>query len=290
MNLVSIVIPSYGRPDLLERLLRSIKAQSFRGFEVIVIDDNSPQQEAYGRCIENFSRDLNIYIYRNDKNRGAQYSRNRGLSLAKYKYIAFVDDDDEWLPKKLEMQVGLLESSPKELGFVYSWADSVDQSDNIVFKYRSIYNGDNLGVLLDSCFIPSPTVIVKREVFDKVGGFDENMISCQDWDMWTRIVEFGFFYDVIKEVLALNHKHDKKSIGNSSNSFMGYYQYYEKHYTYYRNLGMNKNLSEKYRGIAYALMNVKEKRLARNSLIKSLAMWKLNWKSLIRLCQTVLLI
>jgi len=288
MNLVSIIIPTYNRPDYLDRLLKSIKMQTFKNFEVIIIDDSSPQKSGYRKVIENYSRSITICYYRNNINRGAQYCRNRGISLSKCKYIAFVDDDDEWLPNKLEKQIILFESKSKNVALIYSWANTINQNNEIIFKYRKIFKKDNLMALLDSCFIPSPTVMIKREIFESVGGFDERLPSCQDWDMWTRIVEYGFEYDLVEEVLALHHKHNRISLGKSPNSLYGFYLYYEKHTPYYLNLGMNKNLSEKYRALSFGFLQNKKYNFARISLKRSLKLWKFNYKSWYRLSQLIL--
>lgn len=285
---VSIVIPTYNRPDLLDRLLASIKKQTFAGFEVLIVDDNSPNQREYERVIARYTESLNeFYFLRNEKNGGAPYSRNRGIKLAKYDLIALVDDDDEWLPDKLMKQVRLFESSAPNTGLVYSWADSIDQSGNVVYRYRSSHRGNDLSLLLDSCFIPSPTVMVSREAVTRAGLFDEDLPSCQDWDLWTRIVEYGYYYNVVEEVLALHHKHDRPSIGNSARSLQGFYLYYEKHAASYERMMMKKNLSEKYRGLAYQLSHSGNNEFAKLCLQKSLSHWKFNWKSCIRYLQTM---
>ena len=101
--LASIIIPSYNRADFLKRLLESIADQTFQNYEVIVIDDSSEDIEGYRRVIDHFSAIMNLVCLRNNKNKGAPFSRNRGIKAAKGEYIALVDDDDEWLPLSMEM-------------------------------------------------------------------------------------------------------------------------------------------------------------------------------------------
>jgi glycosyltransferase involved in cell wall biosynthesis len=230
---VSIIIPTYNRPDFLEKLLSSIVRQTFQDYEVIVVDDSSQNIEGYRKVIEHFAGVMNIGYFRNDNNMGAPFSRNRGIKAAKGKYIALVDDDDDWLPEKLEKQVTLFEKSPKRLGMVYTWADAVDIEGNIVYQYRSTIQGNAVKEILADCFIPSPTVMVKQEFFKKAGFFDDSFPSCQDWDMWTRILSLGCECDVIKEVLAIYHKHELPTIGKDEKAKDGYLKYYKKHYSKY---------------------------------------------------------
>lgn len=226
---VSIIIPTYNRPDFLDRLLSSIRQQTFQDFEIIIINDNSDNLGEYDKIIskyKNLYKDL-IYVI-NDTNRGAPYSRNIGIDKSKYELIALVDDDDEWLPNKLEKQVEVFKHGSKNLGLVYTWT-YVSSNDKL---YEGIYNstlaGDVIKNILKECFIPSPSVMVKKEVIVNAGKFDEDMPSCQDWDMWTRIFLNGNSCEVIKEYLTIYHKHDMPTIGLSKNALEGYKMYYSK--------------------------------------------------------------
>lgn len=288
MSLFSIVTPSYNRPDFLERLLESICRQTIRDFEVFVIDDASLDQEAYDRVIGRFSKDINLQYLRNEVNRGAQYSRNRGVAASAGKLIAFVDDDDEWLPGKLERQAALFSSASERLGLVYTWADAVSEETIVLHQYRAVHQGNVLAALLDACFIPSPTVVVRRAAIEKLGGFDESLPSCQDWDMWTRVAEAGYDIAVVKDVLALHHKHPRASIGASSRSLEGFFRFYEKHTVLYKRLGMERNLSEKYRGLAYQANKTDNRNMVKLALRRSITHWKTNVKAWVRYVQLFL--
>ena len=143
MSGVSIVIPTYNRGSLLVRLLESIRLQTYKNYEIIIIDDNSLNKEKYNEIIENYKSIFEELIYvRNNKNMGAPYSRNRGIKLAKFDLIALVDDDEEWLPDKLQKQVEVFDSSSKKVGIVYTWANVVDNSGRIIYKYRGEIEGN----------------------------------------------------------------------------------------------------------------------------------------------------
>lgn len=288
MSLFSIVTPSYNRPDFLARLLESICHQTNRDFEVFVIDDASPDQEAYERVVGQFTQAIPLRYLRNEVNRGAQYSRNRGVAASTGKLIAFVDDDDEWMPQKLERQAALFSSASERLGLVYTWADAVNEEAIVLHQYRAVYHGNVRAELLDACFIPSPTVVLRRTAIEKVGGFDESLPSCQDWDMWIRIAEAGYDIDVVKDILALHHKHQRASIGTSIRSLEGFFRFYEKHTALYKRLGMVRNLSEKYRGLAYQANKTGNRNMAILALRRSITLWKTNVKAWIRYVQLLL--
>jgi glycosyltransferase involved in cell wall biosynthesis len=219
---------------------------------------------------------------------GAQRSRNVGIQESGGAFLAFVDDDDEWMPQKLERQAALLANAPDRVGLVYAWADTVKQDGTPGHPYRSAQRGDVLKTLLDVCFIPSPTVVVRRTALEESGGFDESLPSCQDWDMWTRVVQAGYGIDVVEEVLARHHKHGRASIGTSPSSLDGFMRYYAKHAHLYRQEGMARNLSEKYRGLADEAARAGDRTLTQAALRLSLEYWNGNWKAMVRYAQFLL--
>ena len=227
---VSIIIPTYNRPDYLDRLLKSIKAQVYSDYEVIIVNDNSSNLDDYNRVISKHQSTFNEFVYLiNAKNSGAPYSRNKGIDMAKYELLALVDDDDEWLPNKLEKQVKVFENGLPHLGLVYTWTYVFEKGYLKKDVYNSTLSGDVKNSILQNCFIPSPSVMVKKRAIIDAGKFDEEMTSCQDWDMWTRIFKIGFHCDYVKEYLTIYHKHDLETIGMSKNAYNGYKKYYSKH-------------------------------------------------------------
>lgn len=228
-NRVSIVIPTYKRPNMLDRLLFSIKQQTFQDFEIVIIDDASPNQAEYQTVVEKYRPVFDEFNYfRNETNRGAPYSRNRGIRNTKYPLVALVDDDDEWLPKKLEKQVAQFARSKTTLDIVYTWMDSIDQNGQKSYLYRSQITGNAKKEILTDCFIPSSSVMVRKDAIINAGLFDEKFPSCQDWDMWTRMILQGCYVRVVEEVLTIHYLHDN-TIGNSKRAMLGYFKYYKKH-------------------------------------------------------------
>jgi glycosyltransferase involved in cell wall biosynthesis len=286
MSLVTVIIPTWNRPEGLRRCLTSIQAQTFKDYDVVVLDDHSASEEKYAAVIKRFSEKMPLQYVRLPLNRGSQYCRNKGLSLATGRYVAFLDDDDEWQPAKLERQVAVFESGPPELGLVYTWADACDEDGRIVYRHRESQRGHQLHPLLDHCFMGLPSVMCRTAAAREVGGFDEDYPSCQDWDMWTRLVEGGYRYDVVEEVLAIYHLHQGPSIGKALGAEAGYKIYFDKHTRSYLKCGMHKNLSENYRGFGWSLYAKGELSSAAKVLKTSIRLWKFNAKAWCRLAQT----
>ena len=227
---ITIVVPTFKRTDYLERLLNSIKNQTFKNYEVIVVDDASPNSEEYLELSKRFEVVFDDFRYvRKTLNSGAPNSRNLGAKLSKYSWLSFVDDDDEWLPDKLLNQIKIIREPQTHLGIVYSWTDAIDQKGQVVHKYRDVCEGFCMREIMSSCFIPSPSVLVKKSAFNLVGGFDEKMPSCQDWDTWVRIIFFGYAVECSRTVDVIYHKHDGPTIGTASKSLSGYIRFYRKH-------------------------------------------------------------
>lgn len=227
---VSIVIPTFERANLLRRLLQSIQAQTYSEYEIIVVDDHSANYDDYVALIDQYSCVFSeLTFLRNETNRGAPHSRNRGIHKAKYSLVALVDDDDEWLPQKLERQVEVFDCSPDHVGLVYTWTDIVQREQRVPF-YQSAIQGNCLSEILHDCFIPSPSVMARKKALLDVKCFDERLPSCQDWDLWTRILARGYEVRVVPEVLTLYHKQESDSIGTSPHARSGYMMYYRKHF------------------------------------------------------------
>lgn len=231
---ISIVIPSYNRPDFLQRLLRSIANQTFQEYEVIIVDDCSPKREEIIQVVDTFRKEIfSIQLVENVSNQGAPYSRNVGINLSQADWIALVDDDDEWMPEKLEKQYAIIANGPHDLGIVYTWADVIEDG-KVIRREASEFRGKVLDQLLKSNFIPSSSVVAKKSALLEAGVFDEAFHSCQDWDMWVRILSKGYFVEVVKSSEIIFYKHGCGSIGLSETAIEGYRQFYRKHIHKYR--------------------------------------------------------
>ncbi|WP_342259560.1 glycosyltransferase family 2 protein [Candidatus Tisiphia endosymbiont of Metellina segmentata] len=183
--IVSVIIPTYNREQFIGEAIRSVLGQSFTNFEVIVVDDGSSDNT---KEVIKIFKDPRVYYYYQE-NKGRASARNYAILLSRGKYITFLDSDDLYISSKLELQVNYLDSHPN-VSMIYTSANCIDEVGNFL-KHR--YNASSSGYLYQEIvfFVPLtitlPTVMVRKEVFDHVGYFDEKMHRFEDTDMWRRI-------------------------------------------------------------------------------------------------------
>ena len=207
MPIVSIIVPTYNRSNLVVRAIKSVLTQSFTDFELIVVDDASTDDTQ--QLIAEI-KDTRIKIIRHEKNKGAPVARNTGIKSSIGEYIGFLDDDDEWLPEKLEKQLKLYKTSGNEVGLIYSGFYFVSARNNRVLSNVTPNKKGNLySDLLRRNILGSPTPLIKRYCFDKAGLFDETLPSCQDWDMWIRISKF-YKFDFVSDALSNVYVHGRQ--------------------------------------------------------------------------------
>ena len=179
---VSVIIPTYNRKNLLKRALHSVSNQTFVPQEIIVVDDGS-SDGTKDWVLETFP--YVRYIYQD--NSGVSSARNAGIKEAKGSWIAFLDSDDEWMSNKLEQQKGVINS------FQEAWLCHTNEiwirngvRVNQMKKHQK-YGGDVFENCLDICRISPSSALIKKEVFEMVGLFDESLKVCEDYDLWLRI-------------------------------------------------------------------------------------------------------
>ncbi|HHC6509258.1 TPA: glycosyltransferase family 2 protein [Vibrio parahaemolyticus] len=230
--MVSVVIPTFKRPDLLNRLLTSVTQQTFKPSEVIVVDDCSNMSKEYREVIKTFEKEFESFKYIElEVNSGAPTARNRGIDEACSDWVALVDDDDEWLPEKLEKQVSLINDENNEnLGLVYTWTEAVGQKGQESYSSCHSYKGDVKSQLLTTNFIMSASVMVKRDAIIDAGLFNVDLPSCQDWDMWAKVALKGYDFGVVEEILTIYHRHGGESIGLSPRAKLGYKMFLDTHW------------------------------------------------------------
>ena len=166
--LVSVIIPSHNRAVLLPRAVESVLAQTYSNLEVIIVDDASSDSTP-AVMADLVKRDPRVRYFRHETNRYASAARNTGIASARGELIAFLDDDDEWLPEKLAKQVPVMLSASPEVGMVYCWMDYYDGRGNIVSETHPTLKGWVFGQMLDRPRIGGcPTLLVRREVVEVV--------------------------------------------------------------------------------------------------------------------------
>lgn len=190
MPRVSVLLTCYNHRPFLEPCLSGVFAQTFRDFEVIAIDDGSTDGS---REILSAEKRLDRVIL-TERNLGTYGSLNRALEAANGEYVAILNDDDVWDPRKLELQMALFDAHPN-VGLVHTCGRFIDGNGHLLngsplgFEFPRTTTGDVLIALLYANKIIASAAIVRRECFDEVGEFDPAFFGSGDWHMWLRIAE-----------------------------------------------------------------------------------------------------
>jgi glycosyltransferase involved in cell wall biosynthesis len=193
-RLVSVILPVYNSEQYLAQTIESVLAQTYQPFEVIIVDDGSTDRSA---AIAHSYKEVH-YIYQ--ANQGPALARNTGLANAKGEFIAFIDHDDLWLPKKLEVQVGYLIGHP-HLGFTVCRIESfLDQGVRLPPGLRDI------PLMREQ--INLNTMVVRKTVFDRVGVFDPGYRLADDLDWVIRAKDLGISMTILPDVLMLRRIHE----------------------------------------------------------------------------------
>jgi glycosyltransferase involved in cell wall biosynthesis len=182
--LVSAIIIAHNNQATIAEAIDSMLAQDFADREVVVVDDGSTDRtrdriESYGNAVHRIFQE----------NRGSAGARNTGIRNARGKYAAFLDGDDVVAPGRLRLQAAALEAHP-EVGLVYGNIFLMDAAGRNVRLRRGIRrykSGKITSELAVKNFVPFSTIMVRRELLDEIGGFDESIRSSEDWDMLVRL-------------------------------------------------------------------------------------------------------
>ena len=181
---ISVVIPVYNRPDLLNRALSSVSKQTTQADEVLVVDDGSSSSSD----LSDFHEDLEIHCLRREKNLGVSAARNWGIQQARGKWIALLDSDDEWEPEKLEKQMRYIDQNP-ELLAIHTLEKWIRRGNEVIPPaYLDKSNNRLWERSLKNCLICPSSVLLHRTVFESVGWFDESLPVCEDYDFWLRLL------------------------------------------------------------------------------------------------------
>lgn len=209
--LVSAILPTYGRSELLHDAIASVDEQTYDNIEVIVVDDHSP--EPVESQLDEDAYDLSrLRCLRHAENRGASSARNTGLEAAAGEYVAFLDDDDYWLPTKIQRQVETFEAAGEKVGVVYTGQKFVVDGKT-ASVHRPTARGDVLEEMLTGEEIGTfSTVMARSEVPDVVGGLDERFPCWQDRE-WLLRVAAEYEFEHVSEPLTVRRSagHDQIS-------------------------------------------------------------------------------
>jgi glycosyltransferase involved in cell wall biosynthesis len=213
MPIVSVVIPTFNRPDRLQQSIRSVLNQTYQNVEIIVVNDG-------GTPSENIVCQLApgaIYV-RHDKNRGLAAARNTAIKLARGKYIAYLDDDDRFLPQHLETSVTFLEKNGVSVVYTDAYrVHEIPRRGQYVEVKRDVpYSFDfSEDRILVENFIPVLCVVHERRCLDEVGLFDETLPCLEDWDLWIRMSRLFKFHHLKHITAEFTWREDGSSMTSS---------------------------------------------------------------------------
>ena len=179
---VSVIIPTYNRSWVIKEAIDSVLAQDYKDFELIVVDDGSTDHTS--EVLDSYRNDIKVF---SQKNKGVSAARNRGIAEASGKFIAFLDSDDLWLPQKLTVQIEFFNQTPDAL---ICQTEEVWIRNGLRVNPRKRHkkpSGMIFKPSLELCLVSPSAVMIRRSLFDRVGGFDEALPACEDYDLWLRI-------------------------------------------------------------------------------------------------------
>lgn len=186
-DLVSVIVPTYSRPLNLRRAISSILCQTYKNIEIIVVDDNgigSKEQLETENVLSEYIRNKKISYFPHEVNLNGSAARNTGLKAAKGKYIAFLDDDDEFLDKKIETQVMALEALDESWGGCYCNTNLIGKNIVTLCNEKSGNLAEDL--LLCNVRFNTSSLLLRKEVCDNLKGFDVSFERHQDWEFMMR--------------------------------------------------------------------------------------------------------
>ncbi len=181
--MISVVIPVYNRRELVCRAIRSVLAQTYGDCEILVVDDASEDQ-----TVAQVRREFGgaVQLLQQEQNRGVSAARNRAIKAARGEWLAFLDSDDEWLPDKLEKQLAALRKS----GLKVCHTEEIWVRNGVrvnPHKHHRKYGGDIFLRALPLCSMSPSSIVIHRDVFARVGLFDETLPACEDYDLFLRL-------------------------------------------------------------------------------------------------------
>lgn len=239
MPKVSVIIPAYNAMTFLPETLASVLNQTFTDFEVIIVNDGST--DSIVEWLTQLTEPRIKLI--SQENQGLSKTRNAGIAQAQGEYIAFIDADDLWQPTKLEKQVQCLDSK-SDAGLVYTWTAYIDENGKSIYQ-PLMSNAE--GWVLEKVIENDPmtngsSAMVRRSCLDLVGGFDPEMGSASDRDMWIRLA-VHYPFALIKEPLTLYRRHTNNMTRNYQKTIQELTKVFEKTFQAFPELEYLRNCS-----------------------------------------------
>lgn len=215
MELVSAIITTRNRHQLCQRAIDSVLSQTYSNIECIVVDDAS--DDGQYKDWEQDARITYVYIPK-EESRGGNYARNTGIKTAKGKYIAFLDDDDYWLPNKIEKQVALIQEKKCDVVYGGMRAELVAKDGSVHYEDWAPHEdgeGDLSKKVLTKIYTTTSGLLVTKDALEKVGLFDEKLRYWQEYELVIRLTQISEIYPVQESVFVYRiDEHDSQRLTN----------------------------------------------------------------------------
>lgn len=296
MRKVSVLIPSYNHERYLPLALQSVFEQTYTDYEVVVVDDGSTDRSV--EILQSYKGQIRLYT---QANRGTYATLNRLIAESRGQYLAILNSDDLWLPTKLEKQVAVLEAHP-QVGLVHTYGEFIDHEGRPLGKNPLGYpwprtkTGNIIEDLVRYNRIVPSSAMIRRECFERLGGFREDLYGLGDWEMWLRIAlhyDVGFVDEplTLYRVHAYNacHHHDRMRMDEVKVRSETIHAHEPIYWQRANNpKAMRLALAHSYAclGTGYALLG--DRTNARRAYMQSLRFYPLRFKSVLRLFLTFL--
>ncbi len=285
--LVSVIIPTRNRAQSLKRAVDSVLKQDYHNLEVIVVDDASSDNTL--QAIQSEFDDSRLRYIRHDTKKGGAAARNSGIRSSRGEFIAFLDDDDEWAPEKISLQLSVFSAGSSRLGLVHCGQVRC-RDGKVLYKVMPRHRGGTFSLqLFEDRMTGTPSWLVRRSCFfdERVGMFDENLPARQDYDMALRISRLYEIDFVPRHLLIVHEDEGNRISDNTENRIAGHLRVLEKVKEYsaeFNAVARRRILSSHYYSIANHLLKYGHFARGTEYLRMSLREWPFNTKTLIIYC------
>ena len=214
--MVSVIIPTFNRPDMLSEAIASVINQSHKDTEIIVVNDGG---EDVKNLIKEFQKKGEVIYLQHQRNKGLAAARNTGVQFSRGRYIAYLDDDDIFYPNHIEILTNYLIKKESKVAYTdaYRAHQRKENGKYAIYKRDLPYSFDfDYRRILFENFIPVLCVLHEKSCFDEIGSWDSNLKRTEDWDLWIRLSK-RFQFAHIKEITCeFRWRTDGTSMMNSN--------------------------------------------------------------------------
>ena len=243
-SLVSVIIPTYNRLELLKRAIESVKNQSYSNIEIIIIDGSTNNETQL------FLEHNNQLTYIKNKSNHSNVLRNIGINTSNGELLAFLDDDDTWECTKIEKQVKIFKNN--NIGLCYTGKNIIDKNDNkIKYSYKKPkFNSILNSIMWDNFIGSTSSIMINQKIINTIGMFDEELPALQDYDLCVRICEKFNVLGIDEPLVNYYYNYSKKQISEININFNLASQSINDKYKYLKN----------YKLLKFGLLKLKIKR------------------------------